>query len=84
MIKMYTPIFREEPKIRLHEEHILNTIDSKLSNARVETINNKIKLFIRKAYGFKNIQNLLDMSLLGCSNILIPLPNRGGLGLKVA
>ena len=30
------------------------------------------------------VQNLLDMSLLGCSNILIPLPNRGGLGLKVA
>ena len=71
-------------KIRRHEEHILNTIDSKLSNARVESINNKIKLFIRKAYGFKNIQNLLDMILLGCSNILIPLPNRGGLGLKVA
>ena len=44
----------------------------------------KIKLFIRKAYGFKNIQNLLDMILLGCSNIKIPLPNRGGLGLKVA
>ena len=71
-------------KIRRHEEHILNTIDSKLSNARVESINNKIKLFIRKAYGFKNIQNLLDMILLGCSNILIPLPNRGGTGLKVA
>ena len=71
-------------KIKRHEEHILNTIDSKLSNARVESINNKIKLFIRKAYGFKNIQNLLDMILLGCSNILIPLPNRGGLGLKVA
>ena len=71
-------------KIKRHEEHILNTIDSKLSNARVESMNNKIKLFIRKAYGFKNIQNLLDMILLGCSNIKIPLPNRGGLGLKVA
>jgi len=78
-------VFKElAHKIRRHEEHILNTIDSKLSNARVESINNKIKLFIRKAYGFKNIQNLLDMILLGCSNILIPLPNRGDLGLKVA
>ena len=71
-------------KIRRHEEHILNTIETKLSNARVESINNKIKLFIRKAYGFRNIQNMLDMILLGCSNILIPLPNRGGTGLKVA
>ena len=37
-----------------------------------------------KVAGFRNIQNMLDMILLGCSNILIPLPNRGGKGLKVA
>ena len=49
-----------------------------------ETNSIKNKLFIRKAYGFKNIQNLLDIILLRCSNIIIPLPNRGGLGLKVA
>ena len=63
---------------------ILNTIETQLSNARVEAINNKIKLFLRKAYGFRNIQNMLDMILLGCSNIFIPLTNRGGKGLKVA
>ena len=79
------PVFKELAyKIRRREEHILNTIETKLSNARVESINNKIKLFIRKAYGFRNIQNMQDMILLGCSNILIPLPNRCGDGLKVA
>ena len=36
----------------------------------------KIKLIIRKAYGFRNIQNMLDMVYLVCSNITIPLPNR--------
>lgn len=71
-------------KIRRYEKHILNTIETKLSNARVEYINNKIKLFLRKAYGFRNIQNMLDMILLGCSKFLIPLPNRGGKGVKVA
>ena len=71
-------------KIRRHEKHILNTIETQLSNARVEAINNKIKLFLRKAYGFRNIQNMLDMILLGCSNIFIPLTNRGGKWLKVA
>ena len=71
-------------KIRRHEDHILNTIETHLSNARVEAINNKIKLIIRKAYGFRNIQNMLDMILLGCSKIIISLPNRGGKGLKVA
>lgn len=53
-------------------------IEKELSSARCESINNKIKLFIPKAYGFRNIKNLQDMILPGCSNILIPLPNRGG------
>ena len=64
------------------ELHI--TIKTGLSNARVESVNNKIKLFFRKAYGFRNTQNMIDMIMLGCSNIFIPLPNRGGSGLKVA
>ncbi|WP_130838478.1 transposase [Lachnoclostridium sp. Marseille-P6806] len=38
--------------------------------------NNKIKLIIRKAYGFRNMQNMMDMVYLVCSNIAIPLPNR--------
>lgn len=71
-------------KIRRHEGNILNTIETQLSNARVESINNKIKLFIRKAYGFRNIQNMIDMIMLGCSKIFIPLPNRGENGLKAA
>ena len=63
-------------KIRRHKGHILNTIRLGLSNARIEAINNKIKLIIRKAYGFRNIQNMMDMVYLVCSNIRVPLPNR--------
>lgn len=29
-----------------------------------------------KAYGFRNIQNMMDMVCLVCSDIRIPLPNR--------
>lgn len=71
-------------KIRRHEKHILNTIETKISNARVEATNNKIKLIIRKGYGYRNIQNLKNIVLLSCSNLLIPLPNRRGNGLKAA
>ena len=71
-------------KIRRHLKHILNTIKYQLNSAKVESINNKIKLFIRKGYGFRNIQNLMDIILLGCSNIEIPLPNRGNKGMRVA
>ena len=35
------------------KEHILNTIRLKMSNARIESNNNKIKLIIRRAFGFE-------------------------------
>lgn len=63
-------------KIKRHKSHILNTIRLGMSNARIEATNNKIKLIIRKAYGFRNIENMLDMVYLVCSNLTIPLPNR--------
>lgn len=71
-------------KIRRHEEKILNTIKTGMSNARVESVNNKIKLFVRKAYGFRNLQNMYDIILLGCSNLTITLPNRGKVPMKIA
>jgi transposase len=63
-------------KIKRHKDHILNSIRLGMSNARIEAINNKIKLVVRKAYGFRNIQNMLDMVYLVCSDLRIPLPNR--------
>ena len=63
-------------KIMRHKDHILNTIRYGLSNARIEATNNKIKLLIRQAYGFRDVDNMIDMVLLYCSNLRIPLPNR--------
>ncbi|MBQ6778578.1 MAG: ISL3 family transposase [Acidaminococcaceae bacterium] len=71
------PAFKElYKKIKRHKTHILNAIRLGMSNARIEAINNKIKLIIRKAYGFRNIENMLDMIYLVCSDLDIPLPNR--------
>ncbi len=63
-------------KIRRHREHILNTIRLRISNARIEATNNKIKLIIRRAFGFRNIDNLIDLIYLVCSDLEVPLPNR--------
>lgn len=63
-------------KIKRNEEFILNTIKYGFSNARIEATNNKIKLIIRRSYGFKNINNMLDMIYLCCSSLIIPLPGR--------
>ena len=71
------PAFKElYAKIKRHKDHILNAIRLGMSNARIEATNNKIKLVIRKAYGFRNIQNMLDMVYMVCSDLKVPLPNR--------
>ena len=56
-------------KIRRHKEAILATCECKLSNARIESMNNKIKVIIRKAYGFRNIENLKAMIMITCSSL---------------
>ncbi|MDE6697169.1 MAG: transposase [Muribaculaceae bacterium] len=61
---------------RWHCSGMLNTIRLEMSNARIETTNNKIKLIIRRANGFWNIQNMLDMVNLICSDLKVPLLNR--------
>ena len=69
-------IYELQKKIRRHVEAIKNTARHHLSNARIEATNNKIKLSIRMAYGFRNIDNMLDLIMLRCSGIPIFLPGR--------
>ena len=65
-------------KVRRHREHILDTVRYGLSNARIEATNknNKIKLLIRIAYGFRNIDAMIGLIMLFCSSIEIPWPSR--------
>lgn len=69
------PVFVElQRKIRRHYDAILASITHGLSNARIEAINNKIKLSIRMAYGFRNMENMFAMIMLRCSDIKVLLP----------
>ena len=45
---------------------IVATVTHQISNAGVEAANNKIKLTIRMAYGFRNIDNLIGLICLRC------------------
>lgn len=71
-------------KIKRNEKYILLTIKLGMSNARIESINNKIKVIIRRSYGFRNIENMLSMIYLVCSNLVIPIPNRKPKSRKAA
>ena len=61
-------------KIRRRKNEIISTVKQHLSNARIEAMNNKIKVLIRKSYGFRNTKNMIDLILITCSNLQIDLP----------
>ena len=63
-------------KIKRHQEAILSSIKNELSNARIEAVNNKIKVTIRMGYGFRNIDNLIALVRLKCGGLDISLPGR--------
>lgn len=79
-LKMHTPEQRSSIKAVSGDgaKWIDQCMAEYLPNARIEAANNKIKLIIRKAYGFREVKNLIDMVMLVCSNLRIPLEHREG------
>ena len=63
-------------KVGRHIDGILSSIEHNLSNARIEAINNKIKLTVRMGYGFRNIDNLIALVMMRCGNMEVNLPRR--------
>ena len=63
-------------KVRRKRESILRSIELGVSNARVEAVNNKIKVAIRQGYGFRNVDNLIALVMLRCSDLKPALPGR--------
>lgn len=71
------PVFRElRKKIKRHFTAIVAAARFKLSNARSEATNNKIKLIIRTAFGFRNVDNMVAAVMLACSVCRPSLPGR--------
>lgn len=64
-------------KVRRKRGGILRSIELGVSNARVEAVNNKIKVAVRQGYGFRNIDNLIALVMLRCSDLRPSLPGRG-------
>ena len=69
------PFIRLGRTIRKHREGILAARRLKLSNARAEAQNNKVKLIVRRAYGFHSAQAALALVHLTCGPITLTLPH---------
>jgi transposase len=63
-------------KVRHRRDDIIAAVDLGISNARVEAINNKIKVTVRMGYGFRNTDNLIALLMLRCSDTKPQLPGR--------
>lgn len=63
-------------KVRSRKAEIVRAVELGISNARIEAINNKIKLTVRMGYGFRNIDNLIALVMLRCSDLKPQLPYR--------
>jgi transposase len=69
------PFIRLGKTIRKHREGILAARRLKLSNARAEALNNKVKLIVRRAYGFHSAQAALALVHLTCGPVTLTLPH---------
>lgn len=63
-----------EKKVRRRRDDILRAVSLGISNARVEAINNKIKVTVKMGYGFRNTDNLIALLMLRCSDVKPRLP----------
>jgi transposase len=63
-------------KIKRHYLVIRVSARNGISNVHIKATNNKIKLIIKQAYGFRNDDNMLAMITLNCSAINPVLPGR--------
>lgn len=64
-------------RIRIHfRPDIANTLVHRLSNGRIESVNTKIRLLTRIAFGFKNVDALIALTRLHLGGYQTPLPGR--------
>jgi transposase len=69
------PFVRLGRTIRKHRDGVLAARRLKLSNARAEATNNKVKLIVRRAYGFHSAKAALALVHLTCGPITLTLPH---------
>jgi transposase len=69
------PFVRLGKTIRKHRPGILAARRLNLSNARAEALNNKVKLIVRRAYGFHSARAALALVHLTCGPVTITLPH---------
>jgi len=67
---------RLQRRITKHKATILASIEHGLSNGRIESMNTKIRLITRMAFGFKSPEALIALAMLSLGGLRPALPGR--------
>jgi transposase len=70
------PFVKLAQKISRHRSDIETTLDLGLSNALVESVNTKIRLLTRIAFGFHSAEALISLAMLALGGLCPSLPGR--------
>jgi transposase len=68
------PFVRLARTVRKHFDGILRMIETRLTNARLEGTNNKVRLLSHRAYGFHSAAPLIATTYLCCSGLSFNAP----------
>lgn len=69
------PFVKAAATMRQRRDLILNAIEHGISNGRVEGLNTKVRLIVRRAYGFHSADAALALVMLGAGPINLQLPH---------
>ena len=69
------PFVKTARTMRERRGLIINTLEHRISNGRVEGLNNKVRLIIRRGYGFHSATAALALVMLACGPITLTLPH---------
>jgi len=71
------PFVKLAKSITSHRERIAASLRLSLSNGLVESMNTKIRLITRRAFGFHSPEALIGLAMLDLGGLCPPLPGRG-------
>ena len=69
------PFVRLGKTIRRHRDGILAAVRLGINQGRTEALNNKVRLIVRRAYGFHSAKAALALVMLTCGPITLHLPH---------
>jgi transposase len=69
------PFVKAAKTMRERRGIIVNAIEAGITNGRVEGLNTKVRLIIRRAYGFHSAEAALALVMLACGPIDLKLPH---------